>query len=344
MSSVKKGILKSLLSRLLDSYNYLTNIQKKDEGYIHFARCMANIFEFYYGNVTCGPDVHRIYGREADTIYGFYFLNNPPLNNECPSELTTGRHDYKNFLKLFSSLHFCIKKGHRKLFRVNEQTTTSKITYKEIGQGLRDSAAEEVKTEYTIDRERFKNNALTTDIYDENDDFFLNAITLGATSFNDDHAIVEDFFDRKTHTTSFDWARNVLLCYHIYYGSFESLKLCKNCDNIHLPERSGFDRGIFCSSKCQKSYFNSKHRSLVNCKTNQRNWIERVAKKCGYSEIISAIVDGIEMPSIDKCRRCAATKRLKVKAGECPVLNEDVNFIELRNRLSANKNSAKTSL
>lgn len=156
MSSVKKGILKSLLSRLLDSYNFLTNIQNKDEVYVHFARCMANVFEFYYGNVTWGPDVHRICGREADTIYGFYFLNNPPLNNECPSELMIGRHDHKNFLKLFSSLHFCIKKGHIKLFRVNEQTTTSKITYKERSPGLKDSAVEEVKKEYIIDREIFK--------------------------------------------------------------------------------------------------------------------------------------------------------------------------------------------
>lgn len=131
--------------------------------------------------------------------------------------------------------------------------------------------------------------------------------------------------------------------YHIEYCGFENIKICKMCKKMFLPQRSGQDRGIFCSQKCQKHYYDSCNSRSIRCIANQRGRVNTIINYLDRHIDFNDVFSCKPFPSINSCRACSEIESHQVKAGQCPLLLSNEVFSSLVDEYTNKKqNSRKT--
>jgi hypothetical protein len=125
-------------------------------------------------------------------------------------------------------------------------------------------------------------------------------------------------------TTFTQIARSVLVSYHLVFGSFERIKICKQCNKLLFEKRAG--RKDFCSDDCERKFKQAS--PIYKCWNRQTAWIRRVAGKVGsqvrklgsrYDDTLTEYAPKQIYVSIDRdCQGCATCA-----IGEkCPTLKK----------------------
>lgn len=126
-----------------------------------------------------------------------------------------------------------------------------------------------------------------------------------------------------------DFVYSAFANFHIEYDGFSNIKLCKECNKMHLPQRSGKERGVFCSQKCQKQYFDKNNKTISRCIANQRRRFYTVTSRTNDAPDINDVFPENSFPHTEKCRECKILTDATIKAGQCPILQNNKQFMEL---------------
>lgn len=75
-------------------------------------------------------------------------------------------------------------------------------------------------------------------------------------------------------TAFIDAIKYILVKYVSLFGSFERLKVCKNCGKLFLEKKYGY--GIFCNVRCRVNYHvELEPKDIFDCRNRQNRWLER---------------------------------------------------------------------
>jgi len=108
-------------------------------------------------------------------------------------------------------------------------------------------------------------------------------------------------------TDFFDVIKYILVKYFSLFGSFDRIKVCKNCNRMFLEKKYGYS--IYCSDKCRVNFnVASEPKEIIRCRARQNRWLGR--------KLLTP--DTIKK---DDCENCQEQKS-KLKGGTCPKVQE----------------------
>ena len=340
MSQENKYLLRSIVADLLAAYEDFSAHELSLQEFDRFILSLERSLHSYFFRVT----LNKITSEHAE-----YQLNNPcyiasfSISDDDSSEkksllknFTITYFNLKSALSLIGSLKKCIVDGYCNLIFVSERNifkrTTFAVNNKETPET--DAISMTFKIMQHIDAQ--------SEIADS---FFIDLVTAGAVDAFEDYSIATDFFSDSWEFFT-DFVRSALINYHIAYCDLSSIHICKVCGKIFLPQKSGEFRGVFCSTECKNSHYKINNKVLTNCIQNQKNRLNTMATLCRSKES-DDLLSSIILPSIENCRNCPAINSLglesSVKAGKCPLLLNDKNFILLTQAYLKQKELEKTN-
>jgi hypothetical protein len=78
----------------------------------------------------------------------------------------------------------------------------------------------------------------------------------------------------KEKTDFIDVIKYILVKYVSLFGSFNRIKVCKNCGKLFLEKKYG--HGIFCNTLCRVNFhIESEDKNIFRCRARQNRWAER---------------------------------------------------------------------
>ena len=363
MSRARKTTIRTLMTLLLELYESINSIIDVEKRFIVFIERLESALR----NTAIAfksKELRQFTGAvtDTDTAYSFKFQ----IEGSSVFSFTISFASYNDYIALISTLKQFIASGKDKLFFMLEENQLTTKTYnKFIPKGPQSGATQsDGKLPNKSDDDKNKPEIKTREYYrlctlppddplqigNHDDDALYDALILdGTISDTQDFSIVDDFFTNPPETFS-HFIRAILINFHLHNDGFGSIRICKTCQKMFLPERSGDERGLFCTTKCRKSYYDRYNRIFNNCHQNQmnrirtmQNFIEKTLDariKLASPDPISAVAD---------CRNCIAVKEailndIKIKAGMCPILLSDINFqklLEEYSRIKAELKGAK---
>lgn len=113
-----------------------------------------------------------------------------------------------------------------------------------------------------------------------------------------------------------DLARSILVVYHLEFGSFSRIKICKCCENLYHEDKEG--KKQYCSDRCRKRYNHVDEEVINKCYFKQRQWLDRLIERAGLHKLTHV--------SRSICNDCLQIRQGNVKGGECKplkILNRD---------------------
>ena len=340
MTAHAKTFFRVIFSQLLSIFEAVSQVNDRNMRYNLFIDRLTNAFNDSFQDLTT-KEISKSTGLSNlnDTAYSFKFFN----DKNVMYSFTTSYVSFEDYMKLFETLKKFIKDQKHKVFFLLEKNTVNTITHELI---YSDKVRENKSTAsyYKISQlptvyNASPNNSDSEELYDA-------LILEGSSSDTDDLSIVKDFFSRPPESFS-HFVRSILINYHIHHDGLKSIHICRSCNRIFLPQRSGEDRGIFCTDSCKKNLYNTTNKSFTNCIQNQKRRIETLEKNVNSNNETKKLFADIKTPSIDSnCRKCEAIQsaianNISVKAGKCPVLLNDASFVLLSEEYRKTKDNQK---
>lgn len=112
----------------------------------------------------------------------------------------------------------------------------------------------------------------------------------------------------ELNTDFFDVIKYILVKYVSLFGSFERIRVCKNCGKLFYRKKYGY--GIFCNNRCRVNYdVGLEPKDIFNCRARQNRWLER------------NLYQGDTMLK-DDCKKCQNQPfgENKLKGGTCKIM------------------------
>lgn len=348
MSRARKTTIRTLTTQILEVYESIASIEDVEKRFRVFIESLKSALR----NTAIAfeaKELSQFTGASADidTAYAFKFQ----IEGSSVFSFTISFASCNDYITLISTLKQFIASGKDKTFFILEENQLITKTYnksisKKPQSGATQSAeklpskSEDDKNKPEIKaRDYYRLCPLPPDdplqIENHDDDALYDALILdGTMSDTQDFSIVDDFFLNPPETFS-HFIRSTLIHFHLHNDGFGSIRICKTCQKIFLPERSGDERGLFCTTKCQKSYYDRYNRIFNNCHQNQMNRIQTMRNFIEKSLDNRIKFDSPNpISAVSKCRNCIAVKEAisnntRIKAGMCPILLSDSNFQKL---------------
>lgn len=330
MAHADKVALRIIISKLIDIYEAVSNMPARARRYRSFVNQLSKMFSSVFGDVRV--ERHKFVGntqKNSEEHYIFLF----PVSGYADGLSGDGNDksviatlsNFDGFLVLFDSLKSCISSGrYMQLFVSGKEIRDFSRYYRQIGG--HSFEVNEKSLVYEVSAVNDKDSA------DENS-FFNQLIFFGFIDDEDSPDTVKDFFHGSWRRFP-EFVRSALVCFHITYGDFKSIHICKLCGKMFLPERSGDERGLFCSASCRIKYYRSDNKILTNCIQNQKRRLDTLKNYLAKFDDVKTPISKIVIPSVaTDCRRCETMKSAteigsKVKAGMCPVFQKNKYFLE----------------
>jgi hypothetical protein len=318
-----KYLLRTIVSDLLDFYEEFSAHEMSIHDYDKAIHRLEMSFKTYFSEVSFHEHPSTSKDEQHDTpIYIASFLmpfEDSVKNHTSQNDIIISYLNIKYALSLIGNLKKCIQLGRHDLIFVLERNTFKKTIFHMIGKKVIESY---------VTSSTFKITKKIDNQCEIVDSFFNELFTAGAVDINTDYSVATDFFsDFWEYLT--DFVRSALINYHIAYGGFGLIHICKVCGKIFLPQKSGEMRGIFCSTLCKNLHYKTNNKVLSTCIQNQKNRINTMTTLCSSIESHD-LSKNITIPTIEACRDCLLIRKLEqersVKAGKCPVLLNDRNF------------------
>ena len=341
MPHTKKYTLRRIVSKLLAIYETILLVKTETRRYRKFVELLREAFGEVFTNVNFEERKIKPTSRtHVDVVYVCSFSLPQDVTDSNGARVVLSRVlfiTYENFKSCMSLLqglkrHINLDKGMA--FIVSEKIDTRSTKYGQNPCIITTSES------YII-------SAINEHCPEETESgFFDDLITAGLIDVEDDYSTVRDFFLDSWQRLS-DFVRSALINFHVSYGDFCSIHICRACGKIFLPDRSGEERGVFCSNKCQKIYYKKDNKPMTNCIQNQKRRLDTLTGFWDNSEKKKLNLSKIRVPSIGSdCRNCSEIKKAaesgkKVKAGMCPVFLSNDYFLGLTKAYLTKKEDEK---
>lgn len=330
MAHADKVALRIIISKLIDIYEAVSNMPARARRYRSFVNQLSEIFVSVFGDVKIErckfmddaskktEEYHILFFPAGDYTQRFG-------NNDGDVSVVVTPNNLVDFLLLFGGLKGCISSGkYIQLFVSGKDMRDFYRYYRQKNGDMYDVNEKSLVYEVSAVND--------TDSADENS-FFNQLIFFGFVDDEDSPDTVKDFFHGSWRRFP-EFVRSALVCFHITFGDFKSIHICKLCGKMFLPERSGDERGLFCSASCRIKYYRSDNKILTNCIQNQKRRLDTLKNYLAMFDDVKTPMSKIVIPSVaTDCRRCETMKSAteigsKVKAGMCPVFQKNKYFLE----------------
>jgi len=323
MSQKNKYLLRNIVADLLAAYEDFSTHELSTHDYDSFILNLEKSFKSYFSNVAFKK--YQTYPKD-DQLNRSYHIASFSIYDDDSSETQSLSKNFtityinlKSALSLIASLKKCIANGYCNLIFVSERNIFKRTTFAINNKETPETDATSMTFKIT------PHLSAQSEIVDS---FYIDLMTSGAVDAFEDYSIATDFSSDSWEFFT-DFVRSALINYHIAYDDFSLIHICKACGKIFLPQKSGEQRGIFCSIECKNLLYKTNNKVLTNCIQNQKNRINTMATSCSSKES-DGLISKITLPSIEDCRNCPSIRSLEqersVKAGNCPVLLNDKCF------------------
>lgn len=340
MTQTEKKAIRTLTAQLLAIYEATSYIKDDAERYESFIKHLKQAFNKIFKNSDF-KKLQHFSGTNipCDTAYAI----TAKVDDNVKFAFTISLASFNDFLNLFGTLKQFVASGENKAFFLLEENTISTTKYDPHAPKDKD-AEKKTRNYYQICQMPAPRD--TPPKISDSEALYDTLILDGTISDTEDFSIVDNFFARPPERFS-HFIRLALINFHIYHGGFELIHICRTCNNMFLPERSGDERGIFCTDKCRKAYHDRDNRLFNNCHQNQKNRIKTIQNFIEKNTGSKTTIDPPrQLYAATDCRTCIAiqeaiSNNTTIKAGMCPILLSDENFQKLSKEYARIKNELK---
>lgn len=346
----QKSATKQVVKEILQIFAKTQLLENRNSQVIMFGKLIAELLDKHFASVT----VHD-HSTKAEPIKLIKYLVDTNYKNETNMhQISISSAAYAEFSKLICGLQRHISTGQATPFHVTRTKTATKSTL------LYENGS---KTTQPIDIHSCIHHNIswsTPNTIAHDEEFYETLTTAGIIGDDEDTSEIRDFFGGGFNSVA-DLARSALVNYYIYYGGFRNISHCDACSNVYLASRKGENKGLYCSTKCQRKFYNNTNKHFISCQNKHRNMIDYLEdyikgyprKKLNeigrkdHDEVITKIEKiKPKSPSSDECRSCEANNAARqndtlVKAGQCPCLLRNDCFSSMLRFKSSYKNYRK---
>lgn len=147
-------------------------------------------------------------------------------------------------------------------------------------------------------------------------------------------------FTEVTWRNFSEFTTSAIVSYSHAFNGFEKLKICKVCEKLFFSNRTGDGRGIYCSNECRHMFYYKENIDYERCRSKHRQFINVRLQKLDYYSL-RQIGGTISMPDRISCKKCNSTRSEMPKAGDCPSLLDDKDFVLLLEKYKEYKTKKK---
>lgn len=320
---MKKSILlKHVIETIINIYEATISAPLEEEGLNIFYCEMERLYLLLFTGAS-SKIPYPIYDPQGSEKrfcdYNMYFESE---NDKIVFKLEKCIYDYRDVMRLLGGLKQELIRGKsRPIYNLK----TSITSVKDFDGKLTTECERKVYCDFS----KYFNKHETKDTYD----FAKSYVSLSdnPTKFFKDNpeegAIIFDFWDYPWESFIY-FCASALVTYYSSEDAFSRIRICEKCGKMHIPKRSGKKRGVFCSTMCQKSYYNMFHKRQITCIQKQRQYLKTrfdylKTSYSGQADVTKCI------PAIDICKKCQYIIAENVKSGMCPELISSVAVREL---------------
>jgi hypothetical protein len=125
----------------------------------------------------------------------------------------------------------------------------------------------------------------------------------------------------KEKTEFIDVIKYILVKYVSLFGSFNRIKVCKNCGKLFLEKKYGY--GIFCNVRCRVNYhIEAEPKNIFRCRARQNRWAGRILLT-PYTVL---------KEECEKCENLPIAEK-EPKGGKCiQILHKNANALETKKK------------
>ncbi|WP_243312305.1 hypothetical protein [Fundidesulfovibrio agrisoli] len=346
----QKSELKKVVKEILQLFAETQLLGNRNSQVILFGKLIAELLDKHFASVTVNDHSTT---EEPNKLIKFMVETNHE-NETNMYQISVSSTAYSEFSKLISGLQRHISTGQAPPFHViRTKTATERTLLYENGSKTTQPIGTHSCTSHNI-------SWSTPNTIAHDEEFYETLITAGITCDDEDTSDIRDFFSGGFNSVA-DMARSALVNYYIYYGGFRNISHCEACCNIYLASRKGKNKGLYCSTKCQRKFYNNTNKHFISCQNKHRNMIDYLedhikgypqdelnnTERKEHDELIKTIKRfKPKPPSSEECRSCEANNtarqnNTRVKAGQCPCLLRNNCFSAMVRFKSSYKNYRK---